>query len=146
MKLCDVLQVECDIASRSALFTVACYCVTECTVCSGVLLRHGAHCLQWRVIGSRSAVCSGVLLRHRVHCLQWRVIASGSALFAVACYCHIRSFCPWMNSQHVRCQSVLIFERQHRQRAFNVTLRRVLKAAVVAVVKQYVLHILSVCL
>ena len=38
MKPCDVLQVERVVASRSALFAVACYCVTECTVCSGVLL------------------------------------------------------------------------------------------------------------
>jgi len=101
---------------------VACYCVTECTVCSGVLLRHGVHYLQWRVIA-------------------WR-----SALFAVACYCHIRSFCPWMNSQQVRCQPVLISETQQTRCAYNVTLRRVRKAAVVAMEKQYVLHIVSVCL
>ena len=35
---------------------VACYCVTECTVCSGVILRHGVHCLQWRDIASLSAL------------------------------------------------------------------------------------------
>ena len=35
---------------------VAGHCVTECTVCSGVILCHGVHCLQWRVIASRSAL------------------------------------------------------------------------------------------
>jgi len=66
-----------DIVSRSALFAVACYCVTECTVYSGVILRYGVHCLQWRDIALRSAlfavacffttectVSSGVLLQY----------------------------------------------------------------------------------
>jgi len=51
-----------------------------------------------------------------------------------------------MKSQRVRCQSALIFDRQHRQCAYDVTLRRVRKAAVVEVEKEYVLHIVSVCL
>jgi methionine-rich copper-binding protein CopC len=63
------------IASRSALFAVACYCVTERTVCSGVLLGHGAQFAVACYCVTECTVYSGVLLRQGVHCLQWRVIA-----------------------------------------------------------------------